>query len=87
MTDSPKWVPLINPGTPFVDRAEEIRVQDAQRDNPREAGESLESWVQRCNVAAGVMLLGQCDAIEPKPEAPRDWKDADLAAIFGPEED
>jgi hypothetical protein len=63
-----------------VDRAEEVRTQDAMLDNPRREGESLESWVQRVNLAAGVMLSGQCDAIE------RDWRKEDVAAFLGPRE-
>jgi hypothetical protein len=63
-----------------VDRAEEVRTQDAMLDNPRREGESLVSWLERVNLAAGVMLSGQCDAIE------RDWREEDVAAFLGPRE-
>jgi hypothetical protein len=43
-------------------------------------GESVLSWLERVNLAAGVMLSGQCDAIE------RDWREEDAAAFLGPRE-
>lgn len=60
---APKWVPVIREGNPFDSRADEVRVLDAQRDNPRLPGEDINAWMQRVNVAAGLMLLGDCDEI------------------------
>jgi hypothetical protein len=61
-----------------VDLSEEVRTQDAMLDNPRREGESVLSWLERVNLAAGVMLSGHCDEIE------RDWREEDAAAFLGP---
>lgn len=78
MTQPFKWVPVIKPGSAFDDRTQEVRMNDAQLDNPRREGESLVSWIERLNVAAGTMTLSQCEAIE------RDWREDDVNEIFGP---
>lgn len=73
-----QWTPVTNPEPVFDSAAQKRAIEQAQANNPRREDESLISWIERCNVEAGVMTLGQCTSIEP------DWREENVNAIFGP---
>lgn len=76
-----EWKLVVNPTPVFGSAKEKLSLETALKENPRREGEGLLSWLERGNVAAGIMTLSQCREIEEDPEA---WRDRDIRDIFGP---